>query len=138
MSGIGKYAGEPFVRRAVTAAGSVAVAATVAVSGMASATAQTMQTNRQASSCNGGWNYSPWWGDSAGSKCWNPAYVKGWVADSYRDGKCVQMRFDWYRNGKWAGTKYSPRVCDAAHARDFELTSPDPHAESVNWDFYRV
>lgn len=100
--------------------------------------AQASQNSGSAAYCNGSWNFSPWWGDTAGRSCWNPAYVKGWIADSYRDGKCVQMRFDWYRNGNWAGTKYSPRVCDYSQAKNFELTSPDPHADWVNWQFYRV
>ncbi|MEV0323022.1 hypothetical protein ACIBKX_32860 [Streptomyces sp. NPDC050658] len=94
--------------------------------------------NGGSSYCYGGWNYSPWWGKTAGSSCWNPAYVKGWIDDTYRDGYCVQMRFDWYRHGSWVGTKYSPRVCDRQQARHFQLNSPDPHADWVNWQFYRV
>lgn len=130
----------------VTATGVMSTTAAQAVSS-ATSSAQTdsphvgsaqASQNRHSAYCNGSWNYSPWWGKTAGVSCWNPAYVKGWIADSYRDGKCVQMRFDWYRNGNWAGTKYSPRVCDGWQAENFELRSPDPRADWVNWQFYRV
>ncbi|MEU0375473.1 hypothetical protein ABZ070_36255 [Streptomyces sp. NPDC006283] len=110
-----------------------AIAATFAAAGLVSGTAQAAQSSQSAASCGSGWSFAPEWGASAGHPCWNPAHVNGWVADRKKDGRCVFMRFDWYRNGHMVDSKDTPVVCDHEPRQVFNLKSADPYATWVSW-----
>lgn len=101
--------------------------------------AQAESGSERGAYCNGGWNYQSFsWGATAGSHCWNPAQVTGWIKDHNKyDGRCAQIRFDWYQNGTWVGAKHA-RACGNEPRKDFNLKSPYPHADWVNWQFQLI
>lgn len=63
------------------------------------------------------WHHDRYWGESAGT-C-SSTWATGWVEDQESDGKCVQVKIEWKRNGRVADTDYSAKACPDGERETF-------------------